>query len=399
MGVRRGAEVLAVAVLGLAACGRPDGSPSTLPSVRDSAGVRIAENPADPPAVWRIGPAPQIEIGGSEAEDQILFRVAGALRLSDGRIVVADGSNRLRYYRPDGSLDRVAGRTGEGPGEFRRISWIGLLPGDSAIVFDLAQWRLSIFDPAGEFVRSFRAGAGDTVRFVQVAGRFGDGSFLGQGPVNTGGRIPQGLERHDIPLYRLGPDGSVLDALGEFPGNELYFEPVAGGGFSFYRPFFPRSASFVASGTYLYVGTGDLYEIRQLDLRGKLLRLIRRLREPVQVTEQDIRREREERLATESGAARQAVARALDAMPKPAVFPAYGLIRAGEDGGIWVQDYPARPAAEIAWAVFDSTGALRAEVKLPWRFDPQDIGRDFVLGVWRDEDGVEYVRLYRLFRP
>lgn len=30
---------------------------------------------------------------------------------------------------------------------------------------------------------------------------------------------------------------------------------------------------------------------------------------------------------------------------------------------------------------------------------PTHIGSDFVLGVWRDEDGVQQIRMYRLVKP
>ena len=44
-----------------------------------------------------------------------------------------------------------------------------------------------------------------------------------------------------------------------------------------------------------------------------------------------------------------------------------------------------------------SAGA--STVTMPARFRPMDIGREFVLGLWRDADDVEHVRLYRLDRP
>src|SRR5688500_14863048 len=86
---------LAVAVLAVApaACGR-DGGVEGGAAVRDSAGVRIVENAA--PAwteaqAWRVEAAPALDIGTAEGEGAYQFHlVAGVVRLSDGRIVVAD---------------------------------------------------------------------------------------------------------------------------------------------------------------------------------------------------------------------------------------------------------------------------------------------------------------------
>ena len=36
---------------------------------------------------------------------------------------------------------------------------------------------------------------------------------------------------------------------------------------------------------------------------------------------------------------------------------------------------------------------------MPARFTPLEIGTDYVAGLWRDPDDVEYVSLYRLLKP
>jgi hypothetical protein len=48
--------------------------------------------------------------------------------------------------------------------------------------------------------------------------------------------------------------------------------------------------------------------------------------------------------------------------------------------------------------VYDANGGPLARVRLPARFDPFHIGKDFVLGVRKDELDVEHVELYRLTR-
>jgi hypothetical protein len=49
--------------------------------------------------------------------------------------------------------------------------------------------------------------------------------------------------------------------------------------------------------------------------------------------------------------------------------------------------------------VFDPQGKLLGAVTLPARFVPRHIGNDFVLGVWKTENDVEVVRMYRLRKP
>ena len=45
--------------------------------------------------------------------------------------------------------------------------------------------------------------------------------------------------------------------------------------------------------------------------------------------------------------------------------------------------------------VVDLKGGVLAEVTTPPRLTVQEIGVDYVLGVWRDSLDIEYVRLHR----
>ena len=50
------------------------------------------------------------------------------------------------------------------------------------------------------------------------------------------------------------------------------------------------------------------------------------------------------------------------------------------------------------WRVLGPDGSLLAEVRTPPSFFPLDIGRDYVLGLAKDELDVEALQLYRLER-
>ncbi len=69
------------------------------------------------------------------------------------------------------------------------------------------------------------------------------------------------------------------------------------------------------------------------------------------------------------------------------------------DGYLWVRAYDVPGHEANNWSVFDAEGTLRGAVELPPRFQPLDIGSDYVLGVWRDADDVEHVRMYALVKP
>ncbi len=96
-------------------------------------------------------------------------------------------------------------------------------------------------------------------------------------------------------------------------------------------------------------------------------------------------------------AARTRVARALSRLPIP-VRDAYRRVRPADSGDVWVRE-PVHPGdATARWTVLDAEGAPRAMLNVPGRFEIHDIKYPFVLGRWRDEMEVNFIRVYRLRR-
>ncbi len=139
--------------------------------------VGCSESPAplpDPPN-WNVVEAPSVTIGSElEIETGVaLYRVSGAVRLGDGRIVVADGAPRVLLFDPRGEYLQSFGRRGEGPGEFRSIGSIQLLSADSLLVLPDGFGRASLFTPDRGFARSIPPP--QSGRWV---GRLGDGTLV-----------------------------------------------------------------------------------------------------------------------------------------------------------------------------------------------------------------------------
>ena len=164
------------------------------------------------------------------------------------------------------------------------------------------------------------------------------------------------------------------------------------------RPF-GRSASISIHGDRIYIGVNDTYEIAVRDAAGALLRLVRKPHEPVPVTNADIARFRERRLANaRSDNARREAERLLAEVPFPSFRPAFGDLRVDPDGFIWVQDYRIDPDDPSIWSIFDPDGRFLGTLEVPAGNRLLAIYRDAILTTWRDELDVEYVRLYRLDR-
>ena len=114
--------LLAAWMLPLAACADRGREPERT-TTRDSAGARIAESvlPAGAEGpIWLVDTQPAVVVGDGRSPDHELNRVRAAVRLADGRIVVANGRPlELRIFDSSGVFLGRTGREGAGPGEFR----------------------------------------------------------------------------------------------------------------------------------------------------------------------------------------------------------------------------------------------------------------------------------------
>lgn len=378
----------------IAGCTATDRSAQVIEA--DSAGIRIVESiePAWAESErWRLSEAPTLQIGaetGSEGEE--LFAVEDVDRLSDGRLVVTNqGTHELRVYSTEGEFLDVVGREGQGPGEFMYPSrtWVGV--GDS--LFVRAFQRLAVFDGAGTFVRAV------TLAGWSPEDRFHDGTFLFV-------VIPPGVDRfepghfHPInALVKSAADGSAADTLVRVPGSELYrFESSAGGMASFRAPFGSNRVAATYGDSVVTAG-GTAFEVWLLDERGALKRIMRRRTEPTRVTEADIAA-LEERLLEAAPPHTHADRRRLFAeWTYPEFKAALDKLLVDSEGNVWVRAFSVDPTTAGEWSVFDPTGRWLGEVETPPGLEIEEIGDDYLVGVWVDDLDVEYVRLYSLEKP
>jgi hypothetical protein len=95
-------------------------------------------------------------------------------------------------------------------------------------------------------------------------------------------------------------------------------------------------------------------------------------------------------------AQRNAARRVLDEMPLPQGHPPYRFAQLDADGNVWFRE-PLDPADPDAhWSVVSPDGRLTAIARIARQFEPHVIGTRTVLGRWRDENDVNFIRLYEL---
>lgn len=387
------------ALLLTAACGGSSGPADV--AVRDSAGIEIVDVAGLPTeaAGWRLSPEPRVVIGGDAADERSeLYRVSGAARRSDGKIVVANGGTmELRLFEADGTPAASFGRSGGGPGEFGMLALVGLLPGDSALVHDARNRRFTVVTPEMTLGRSFEAVRGGSPAVAFPLALFPGGPVAVRTAAAFSGPPATGVYAGAAPLHLAGLDGRLRDSLAVFPMRQSYLR-IGEGSMNIVSVPFGTQTSFTAAGDRLHVGTGERYEVRSFDRDGELVRILRAAATPRPVRDEDVQAHIERALARLPEQARPGQRRLFEEITPPERMPAYRALVADPAGNLWVERYAPPGEGPTTWTVFDPDGRPLGTIATPEGVDVLEVGEDYLLGTGTDPLDRPYVAVWGLER-
>ncbi len=389
----------------VAACGEGARGPTAV--VTDSAGVEIVTSSAPawkPGEAWTIDTTPLLDIGGSATDPHFdLLQVAGATRLNDGRVAVLNsGTSDVRYYDSTGTWLSSSGRKGQGPGEFEMAGALFHLPGDSLVVYDYQLRRMSRLAPDGSFLPSVSVAEGRGGPMVIPMGRLADGSWAATiGNVFTM-ETRAGVARPRLVLLHVAPDMiQVTDTITVLLDNEAWVETGGSGEQRFMSvrslPLGLSSPSTVGD-SLIFAGDAAQYVIGVYRPDGTLVRSIRYQGPRTPVTDDILERVKASELEGVSDHDRAEAEARWAKMPKPKELPAFDAFLVDADGNLWVSEGRALPTDPADADVFDPAGKLLGRVPLPAGFALSEVGHDYMLGVWKDDDGLEHVRMYGIVK-
>lgn len=362
---------------------------------------------------WSLSPQPTVRIGEVDAEQAYMFAgVTGALRMSDGRIVVANsGSNEIRVYDARGRHQVTEGRAGSGPGEFVALRSLFAMPADSFIAMDSRNGRLAVYGPGPKLVRT------DQVPTIPGAvGRMSDGSYIatiGIAPPDKVAKFEGVIDYDGFALRRRPGTPAVAPATRETPvvpgmiGYDTVAKVKAGQSLvvpnppSFRQYPFPfgRSALIAVGPTRFYYGDTHSTQLGIYDVSGRRVGSVALRSSGRALTQADIDQWVETEVAKRTNDQAKLDARnAFKQIPPNKRTPEFAALELDDAGNLWVRRYGPPWAPSPDWDVYSADGRALASVRMPARFDPMHIGRDFVLGVSKDELDVERVELYQLSR-
>jgi hypothetical protein len=359
-----------------------------LPVARAQSPDRLILDKAFPVAFGRIGPVRE---------------------LSDGRVMVADplGQVLARIDFDSESADTL-GRLGQGPQEYGQPEAVFPLLGDTTLLVDLGNARLTTVDPRGIFVRTLPMGQTTASGKLVVA--------LPQG-VDQSGRLyfrsevqPMGSFPDSAALVRFDPGAGILDTLALLKVPELPPPPLPGGGGVLGKAAEPQDDWAVTpDGNVAVVRCRD-YSIQWISPDGRIVagpaNRIRSVR--IRDAEKEMWLEenalsRVSMQADPSGRVRifrndaEGGPGIMDRYEWPSAFPPAkpGRSRSSPDGELWVERYVAAGEDPLVDR-FDRAGRKVGELRLPSGRRVAGFGQAVVFLVRTDDFGLEWIERYRI---
>jgi hypothetical protein len=374
-----------------------------------------------PPGVphWTAESEPLVRIGAVVGEEPYQFsRIVFAAELSDDRIVVADGQSlSIRYFDSDGRyLFRTGGRGG-GPGEFNSFGRILLLPGDTLLIYDEVLRRLTWIAPDAsvsttESVDAWsRFGTSLPVAERRLLAAFPDSRFAIGFYSDPGNLISQRIDGDTLrlPYYIVISDvlAERVDTLAIVPGIlrrlSVTNVPSPAGAATVHNPVsFPSqlTGSVLAAGSHrkVVVSRSDWYELNVFQADGSAS-IIRRADVSPRPLNAAILADYEyhfyQVITARADGSRD------DLLGSP--LPTHSAILIDDADRIWVREpEPVLPtfspeySSPSNYVLFRPDGQIEAVVSLPDRLLVHHLGQRRVVGVMRDDFGVEHVAVFRI---
>jgi hypothetical protein len=383
-------RTLTVAVLLTISCDRPNSSATDLRTAYDTVGgVQHIRNAGVPPT-WSF--ALLTRIGAVDAGPEAFGRIRSVVADSEGRIYVADNmASEVRVFGPDGSYVLTIGRRGGGPGEFGdlySLAWLG----DELAAMDPSNARIGRFSRQGTWI--------DGIRHYPITG---PGTFIRLHPLaDQGFYAPVIAAGHSrLPFVRITPTGPADTIPAPTPPEGVRTYGVRcdrpDGGIQFISiPEAPATLfSYPPPGGQIAVAWSQEYRIARIGPNGDTVSVVHREHDPVPYPDSlwQVALEPYERMREQFPGSRCEPA----APERPASRAAIRDLLFDDTGRMWVE---AATETGLVWEVFAQSGSLIARFAAPERATsvPAYVRGDKLYQVEVDEDGVQYVAVYRLER-
>ena len=405
----------------MTACAGTEAPPRSAFTRLDSAGIAIVDNvaPAEQLAmVLETDSTPMLRIGVADGAEALLFsEIRGLARLSDGRIAVANGTPpEIRIFADSGSFVARRGGRGRGPGEFSYLSGLIGGAGDTLLAVNNPQFQSMRFTADGGFIEA-RTVSRDSIAarvapLRQTEGLrewFANGAYViatrDSAEALASRRRPAGeLYRPINVTVWISADQTRSRVIGGFGEIQQHFVDLGGGRRSSVVP--PsarwRVSALGARGRRFCIAPNETPEVHCVDEDGEHM-IVRWSQSDVPTSDAAIERwktrQREFAARPRSFDSPADMERIIAAAIIPPTMPPVSRVLIDTEGGLLVvgPDIQRSDGGRVQARVFSPSGELLGIADLP-SIVIHELGPDYLLGVSRNDDGVEFVEMYRVRR-
>lgn len=362
------------------------------------------------PAAAQDGQVPRVELSKPEASfPQPFSSIAGLRELPDGRVVVSDRLEiALRIVDLNAGTAEGIGHEGNGPGEYRMPGDLFPLPGDSTLLVDFGNMRLTAIAPDGTLDGSLGMMHPDGFllfpRGTDAKGRlyFDRSNVMSMQP---GESLPDSFA---VVAFDRGTGG--IDTIAMLPRPEVAQVTSGGGGFAFsgsgVLPFQTVNDWGVARDGRVALAWGEDYRLEWRSRDGASVVGPAAAYEPVKVTQAD-KEAWADRMSSgsvmaistggEGGRSRtiNMPRPDIDALDWPEVKAPFGrnAVSVTPEGEAWVRRYVAAGDPET-YDVFDAAARRVRQVVLPADRRLVGFGEGTLYAVYVDGDDLQWLERY-----
>ncbi len=318
---------------------------------------------------------------------------SGALGHDGSALIGEAGNQEIVRIDPSGDTHMILAPTGEGPGEVKSVRMVRRANDAGFWVEDTGNLRLTRFTE-GLPVQTLSLGENQLFRFMPL-GIDSSGKLLMATAAYRPGFQQDWLYGH---MIGFDPDNNIRDTLGTFP----YEQRPTGTGPS---PFAATGVISSAGGGFVH-GRQDIPELIWRTGGGNIERIVRWKAQEAYPTSDmwaqfvdamavDLRRLNPDLTDAElrNAAARQATGWEMDASIP---LPLFGQLYGAPNGDAWVSDFAPWNHWTTGFTVFSDSGSDIARAEFDEPFMVLDLLGDLVLGVVRDELGVQAISVFRI---
>lgn len=363
--------------------------------------LMIAGPPLAAQARWIVEPQPILDIKGVDDAGTMVFGAASwATRLRNGTVVIADASGpAVHFVGPNGKLLKSTGRSGQGPGDFRTVTWVAQCGEQSVHAWDFPQMRVTTYDETGNMKRSFpfgTRGGANTFSSCNTRGMFF--AFI------TPRRLPPPTPPDPNARYTIigsaatpvvvGTAGDTVLKLAEVPYGEMLAGMIGGRAGGMQRPL-GSTTTFALGADRLYIGITDSASVMVFALDGKRIGTIAVPSTARAPTAEQYAAATEIPIAIVPAQIRDAYRTFVASASPPPRLPPFTSLFVDPAGMLWVQT-SVPGDGDTRFLVYGRDGQLVASVAMPALASVFEVGADYVLGARADTDDEPHLMVYRL---